>query len=759
MKTPIWTSEKNFSHAFYFESNISSVPRQRLMGLLKTEEIESRAYQEVIAASASDRNTLVVLPTGLGKTIIAVMVASIKMKDDQKVLMMAPTKPLASQHKKTFQKFLDLPEDQLQVMTGDTRPEKRYDYWKEKRAFFATPQVVENDLISGEVPVKDFSLVIFDEAHRATGEYSYVFINQKMGVQNLALTASPGGSKEKIMEVAENLDIENFEVRTEDDPDVEPYIEDKEVNWINVELDEKFMEAKSKMESAQREQLKKLKSMGQISSTSNVNKTDLLKLRGEISSKLSKTDDPELYSAISRVATALKISQAIEMLETQGVSQCYEYLEGLKNDDSKAAARVLQNSDMQKATNLVQYLKKEGKQHPKLDRTVEILKDLDEDGKALVFTEYRSSVENITEKLKKEGFEATEFIGQSGDKGMSQKQQIELLEEFRDGKHQVVVSTSIGEEGLDIPAVDYVLFYEPVPSSIRSIQRAGRTGRQESGEVYVLIAENTRDEGYYWSAHHKKKNMNKVLQQLKNEEMDHQPSGPQKSLNGFKKDDEKDEQENEPEKEDKLEIYVDDRENAVAKELSKMEVSIDKQRLDVADFLVSEDAAIERKQAEDFVDSILDSRLFDQLIEMQDYDKPILIVEGRDLYSHRDVHPNAIRGALATVAMDYEMPIIWSDGRKETAEILKSLAKREQEEKEKNIAVRAKKSPNTDKEIQKYVVGGLPGVNTKIAERLLHEFGSVESVYTASFEELKKVEGIGDKKAAEIRELLEKGYN
>lgn len=728
------------------------------MGLLKTEKIESRAYQEVIAASASDRNTLVVLPTGLGKTIIAVMVASIKMKNDQKVLMMAPTKPLASQHRKTFQEFLDLPEDQLQVMTGDTRPEKRYDYWKEKRAFFATPQVVENDLISGEVPVEDFSLVIFDEAHRATGEYSYVFINQKMGVQNLALTASPGGSKEKIMEVAENLDIENFEVRTEDDPDVEPYIEDKEVNWINVELDEKFMEAKSKMEAAQREQLKKLKSIGQISSTSNVNKTDLLKLRGEISSKLSNTDDPELYSAISRVATALKISQAIEMLETQGVSQCYEYLEGLKNDDSKAAARVLQNEDMQKATNLVKYLKKEGEEHPKLDRTVEILEELDEEGKALVFTEYRSSVENITERLKEEGIAATEFIGQSGDKGMSQKEQIELLDEFRDGKHQVVVSTSIGEEGLDIPAVDYVVFYEPVPSSIRSIQRAGRTGRQESGEVYVLIAENTRDEGYYWSAHHKKKNMNKVLQELKEEEMESQPSGPQRSLSGFKKGEEESEDQEE-DLEEQLEIFVDDRENAVAKELSKMEISVDKQRLDVADFLVSEDAAVERKQAEDFVDSILDSRLFDQLIEMQDYETPILIVEGRDLYSHRDVHPNAIRGALATVATDYDMPILWSEGRKETAEILKALAKREQEEKDKDIAVRAKKSPNTNRELQKYVVGGLPGVNTRIAERLLKEFGSVESVYTASFEDLKNVEGIGDKKAAEIRELLEKGYS
>ena len=749
-----------FPDNFFLDSNILSDKITCCMGILDTEKVESRTYQEVIAASASDRNTLVVLPTGLGKTIIAVMVASIKMKDDQKVLMMAPTKPLASQHKQTFADLLKIPEDRLKVMTGDTRPDDRYELWRDEKGFFATPQVVENDLIAGEVPVEEFSLVIFDEAHRATGDYSYVFINQKMNVQNLALTASPGGSKKQIMEVAENLGIDNFEVRTEDDPDVEPYIQEKEVNWINVELDDKFMEAKSKMESAKRTQLKKLKSLGQLDSTSNVNKTDLLKLRGQISSKLSKNDDPKLYSAISRVATALKISQAVELLETQGVSQCFDYVDGLENDDSKAASRALENNDMQKARNLVKYLKTEGEEHPKLDKTVEVLQGLEEDGKALVFTEYRSSVQTITERLEKEGIDATRFIGQSGDEGMTQKQQIELLDEFREGEHQVVVSTSIGEEGLDIPAVDYVVFYEPVPSSVRSIQRAGRTGRQESGEVFVLIAENTRDEGYYWSAQHKKKNMNKVLQQLKNEEMENQVSGPQRSLSGFKEEEEdENKQESEEEDEDSVEVYVDDRENSVAKELSRMDVGVNKQRLDVADFLVSEDTAVERKQAEDFVDSILDSRLFDQIIEMQDYSNPILIVEGDDLYSHRDVHPNAIRGALATVAIDYGMAILWSDGNKDTAELLNSLAKREQGEKDKNIAVRGSKSPTTDEELQKYVVGGLPGVNTKIAERLLQEFDSIQSVYTASFEDLKKVQGVGDKKASEIRELVERGYS
>lgn len=741
------------------------------MGILKSDKIESRAYQEVIAASASDRNTLVVLPTGLGKTIIAVMVASIKLKEDQKVMMLAPTKPLVSQHMKTFKKFLDIEDEQMQVMTGEIRPDKRYEHWKNKQVFFATPQVVENDLISNEIPTEDFSLVIFDEAHRATGEYAYVFINHKMDTQNLALTASPGGSKEKIMEVAENLEIQNFEVRTEDDPDVEPYIQERDVQWLNVELDEKFMEAKSKMESAKRDQLKKLKSLGQLDSLSNVNKTDLLKKRGEISSKLSNTDDPQLYSAISRVATALKISQAIELLETQGVSQCYDYIEGLKNDDSKAAGRVLQNSDMQKAVNLVKYLKKEGEEHPKLEKVIDIIGDID-DEKAIVFTEYRSSVENITERLEDQGIQANRFIGQSGDKGMTQSEQIEILDEFRNGEHDVIVSTSIGEEGLDIPAVDYVIFYEPVPSSVRDIQRSGRTGRQESGEVFVLIAEDTRDEGYYWSAHHKKKKMNSVLQELKNEQPAH--SGPQSTLDGFKKEDEekknKDRETGQEEdsrqetgekfgEEDEIIVYADDRENRVAKELSKMDITVQTKRLEVADFLVSDRTAVERKKAEDFVDSVLDSRLFDQLNELTQFEKPVLLVEGKDLYSHRNVHPNAIRGALATVALDYGIPIIWSEEEKETSEVLKSLAKREQEENEREVAVRGERTPKSEKDLQKFLVAGLPGINTKIAERLLEEFNTVQKIFTVSEDELKEVEGIGEKKAERIRELLKRGYN
>jgi ERCC4-related helicase len=717
--------------------------------LLKSDEIESRAYQEVIAASALGENTLVVLPTGLGKTVIAAMVAA-KKAEEGKVLFLAPTKPLVEQHIDTFDDFIDVDREEMYVMTGDTRPDKRYELWKEKRIFFATPQVVENDLIANEIPTEEFSLTIFDEAHRATGEYSYVFINQKMNSHKLALTASPGGSKEKIMDVADNLDMTNFEVRTEDDPDVEPYIQKKEVNWTHVSLDDRFEEAKKNLEDGYRDQLKKLKKLGQISSVNNVHKGELLKARGKISSQLSNSDDPELYSAISRVATALKIQQALELLETQGISQCYSYMEKLKDDDSKAAGRALNNDNIQKAKSMIEYLKKNGEEHPKLDKLRDIIGDMDDDEKALVFTQYRDSTEKIAEELNTEGLNAVKFIGQQGDKGMSQTKQAEVLEAFEEGKFNVVVSTSIGEEGLDIPAVDYVIFYEPVPSGIRDIQRAGRTGRQEEGTVYVLIAEDTRDEGHFWSAHHKKKNMNKVLNELKNENtMTEQNKEGQKTLDGFNKSEDE---------EDEIVVIADDRENSVAKKLSKMDITVRKNRLDVADFLLSERTAVERKSASDFVDSLVDQRLFSQMPDLQQFENPVIMIEGKELYSHREVHPNAIRGALASIAIDHGIPILWTEDEEDTAEMLKTLAKREQEENDRTVSIRGTRSVKSEAELQQFVVAGLPDVNTKLAERLLEEFGSIHGVFTASNSELMNVEGIGEKTADNIRSLIQRDY-
>ena len=104
----------------------------------------------------------------------------------------------------------------------------------------------------------------------------------------------------------------------------------------------------------------------------------------------------------------------------------------------------------------------------------------------------------IFNKLTELGIPAGILIGKAGDAGLKQKKQIEVVQKFRDGEFKVLVATRVGEEGLDIAEVNQVIFYDNVPSSIRFIQRRGRTGRKDTGKLVVLIAKNTIDETYYW---------------------------------------------------------------------------------------------------------------------------------------------------------------------------------------------------------------------------------------------------------------------
>jgi len=661
--------------------------------------------------------------------------------------------------------------DIFEVMTGDTRPAKREQLWKEIGAFFATPQVVENDIISNRLDLSAFSLVVFDECHRATGEYPYTFIAEqyheaRQDSRVLGLTASPGGDRDTIEQVARNLDITNYEVRTEDDPDVEPYIQETNVNWIKVPLGNHFKRVKKHLSAAKNSRLKQLRKDGMASGK--MHKTDLLKLQGKLRKRIATEDDPKLYQAISTCAGCLKIEHALELLETQGIGPLHGFLQKMKADPgSKAEKRLLDDEDFQNAMAVTEWMVRNEKQHPKLEKLHELVsRKLTEGETAIVFTQYRDTVDTIVEDLDEIGFiEPEPFKGQQ-DGGFTQQDQIEALDRFRDDAFNVLVSTSVAEEGLDIPAVDYVFFYEPVPSEIRTIQRRGRTGRQERGHIYVLMTENTRDEGYYWSAHNKEKQMKQVLEELKDLDDDgpspsdtSDPDDGQKTLQGFEGDDDGPDTDTDEGDDDTITVIADDRENRILKELARRDVDVDSRRLDVADFVLSDRSAVERKGTADFVDSLLDGRLFDQMTELCDqYARPMLILEGESIFGHRNVHENALRGALASLALDYDLPVLWSEDAEETTELLIACAKREQEDHERAVAIRDDTGPTSEQDLQAYVVAGLPNVSTTLAERLLAEFGDIRSVFTASIEQLQEVEGIGEKKAERINEILTKQY-
>lgn len=744
---------------------------------LKTGMIEPRIYQEVLAARVLEKgNTLIVAPTALGKTIVAALVINqlLAQQPNKKILMLAPTKPLAAQHQQTFQRVFDIPSDQIELLTGSVSPEKRKSAWERACIISATPQAIENDIISGRLLFKDFSLVIFDEAHRAIGDYSYVFLASRYQKQAengkiLGLTASPGSNSEKIQDVCKNLFIENIEIKTLQDLDVKPYTNEIQIEWQTVNLSEEFLAIKGLLREFQKEQLQFLKKLGlgRNIHPNFLRRTDLLLLQSQIRANIVQRAEknPALWSAVSRIAALLKVSHAETLLETQGIPPLQDYFERMKASDSqpggtKALKTILADERIIKAMKLSKQLFEKKETHPKLEKLKQILQQQFENnpnGKAIVFNHYRDSVKNLTDELSRvPGIKPMRFVGQAmkeNDKGMTQKEQIKKIAEFKEGDYNTLVASSVAEEGLDIPSVDLVVFYEPVPSEIRTIQRRGRTGRWHEGKCIVLMARHTRDEAFYYSSKAKEKNMHKILNEMqKKPENTLRSAEKQTTLGKFA-----------AEKNDKVEIFVDTREQAssVVRELTELGAIIRVKQLEVGDYIVGPEVAIERKTTEDFLNSMIDGRLFNQLKNMSEsYQTPVIILEGNpfELFSLRNIHKNAIIGALSSISIDYRIPILFSQDSKETAEFVFIMARREQLGKEKDLRLRTGRKGLTLTEAQQFVVESLPMVGPTMAKSLLGHFKTVRGIVNASEKELQEVDNMGEKKAKKIGKLLNARY-
>lgn len=519
--------------------------------LIEPETVEARLYQQVILDTARQENTLVVLPTGLGKTQIAVMLAAYRIYDDSesRVLMLAPTRPLVLQHRDTFRQCVDLPPGDFVVLTGKTRPAERKKMWSEGKIFFATPQTVERDMIAGRMDLEGFSLLVFDEAHRAVGNYPYGFIAERYQTVMddslvLGLTASPGGATKKIEKVKKNLQIEQVETRAEDHPNVEPYVQPVDVERVMLELPEPAAKIKGFLEKQFKEHLRELKKMDFLDSIQKVGKRELLDVQKKIK-KGQKEAGPNppsrFFKGMMEQAAAFRLSHCIELLESQGLEALKEYLDrssrkAQKSGASKSLKLLMEDSRMEKVMRLVESSAGRIK-NPKLEKAKEIVSEQisdNPDARVILFAHYRDSAERLTREFEDvEGIRPEKFIGQSnrkGEDGLSQKEQADVLDRFRDGKTNLLVSTAVGEEGLDIPGVDLAVFYEAVPSEIRSIQRKGRTGRKRPGRVVILLMKGTRDEAFYWSAVHKEKRMRETLREMSEEQKEDKS---QKSIDDF----------------------------------------------------------------------------------------------------------------------------------------------------------------------------------------------------------------------------------
>ncbi|MFO8115997.1 MAG: ERCC4 domain-containing protein [Halorubrum sp.] len=827
--------------------------------LLVDDFLQRRRYQLQLAESAAADHTLVCLPTGLGKTTVSLLVTAERLyQAGGKALFLAPTKPLVQQHAEFYREALSIPDDEIVVFTGDVKPDDRAALWNDARIVIATPQVVENDLVGNRISLRDVTHCTFDECHRATGDYAYVYIAERYHADAAdplvtGMSASPGGDTEEIETVCENLGLANVEVMTEEDADVDEYTHDTDVQWERVTLPDEVLDIRDALNEVITDRLEKLKSLGVTNTTNpDLSQRDLNEMRGKLK-KMMDNDRSDGYKGMSTHAEVMKLRRATELVETQSVESVRRYFERQReaarsSGASKASQRMVADPKVREAMRKAEAF--DGL-HPKFSKARILLAEtlgINEGERAILFTESRDTAEALVEFLST-SFDVRKFVGQGdkeGSDGMSQKQQQQTLQEFKDGEFEVLVSTSVAEEGLDVPEVDLVCFYEPVPTAIRSIQRKGRTGRQAEGKVVVLMAEDTRDEAFFWISRRREKKMTDQLAELKAatddiEETvgddgqagldafagasgdDDGASGPPSTTDpatdgdsdagsteaeGDGTDTEAastdaeaestdadrngdagltdfaaeareggDEENDEAEAsegdagvvatagvDEGVEVVVDQREldSSIAKDLSTRDGLVTRlETLAVGDYVLSDRVAVERKSAADFVDSMLDAdrSMFEQVGELsRAYARPVMIVEGTNLYGQRDIDPNAIRGALASLAVDFDVSVLRTEGESDTTELLATIAKREQETRDREVSVHGEKTTKTRAEQQEYVVSSIADIGPVTARTLLEHFGAVEAVMTAPEDDLLEVEGVGPVTAERIREVVGSEY-
>jgi Fanconi anemia group M protein len=414
-------------------------------------------------------------------------------------LFLTPTKPLAKQHFDSVKDIVDLEDRNVALVTGESPPKKRKLMYQTD-IIISTPQTVRNDL-QNKVTEPEFSLVIFDEAHRAVGDYAYTKIAELTESDDtlfVGLTASPGGKRARIKEVMEALRIGNVEIRDHEDEDVSPYVQKSTVTWVPVMLSTHFKGIKQELDTMTAKYARRLAGMGFRAPLKH--KGQFMALR----ERILKIKHNIKYPALVQYSVLLHLLHMTELLETQGIYPVRDYLKKLEGKTSKSAKLLLMEPGLAK----VRELCAKDEDHPKMPVLLKKVKELD--GKRMiVFVQYRSQIARIVDYLGENGISARRFVGKKD--GVTRKDQEQTIQDFRDGKFDVMVASSIGEEGLDIPAVDAVIFYEPVPSEIRSIQRRGRAARLKEGEVIVLMTKGTRDEYFYHASNRKEKKMKSIL--------------------------------------------------------------------------------------------------------------------------------------------------------------------------------------------------------------------------------------------------------
>ncbi len=489
--------------------------------------IGARAYQLEAVDEALTGSAMLVLPTAAGKTVVAWMVIAERLESTSGwVLFVAPTVALVEQHLRGLATALEGVEPIS--ITGQNPVAKRPELWGSSRVIVATPQVVRNDVLKDVLDLSDCSLLVVDEAHHATGEHAMAQVGEMYHSQSsnplvFATTASPGSRKDLVREVCISLGIERIHLRPSDEPMLAKHLSGLELQEIRVAVPGEIRELAEPLILWQKGIVDRQRRLGRYVMPGVISHTGLSNAMDRAQTAISRGES-NAYQSVSQIATAMRLHHLINHLLSQGCAASREFLLRLSSggrSTNKSTRAFLRDP---RISGLMNSLEEMSEVHSKVGAVRRLVMERlrrDPESRVIVFATFRDTVSALDMALSDlEGARPVRFIGQSsrdGSRGLTPKQQVERLDEFRDGFANVLVATSVGEEGLDIPSADLVIFYEPVPSEIRTIQRRGRTGRHREGEVVVLIAEETRDEGAWAAAERREEYMRRAVHRVRRE--------------------------------------------------------------------------------------------------------------------------------------------------------------------------------------------------------------------------------------------------
>ena len=490
--------------------------------------IEARAYQLEATDEALSGSMMLVLPTAAGKTVVAWMVIADRLESsDGWILMIAPTVALVEQHLRGIESVLSGSASVNPIsVTGQNPVAKRTALWGSSRLVVATPQVVRNDVTRGVLDLSDCSLLVVDEAHHSTGNHAMaqvgdMYLSQSSEPLVLATTASPGSKTNQVEEVCGRLGIGRIHLKTGADAMVAQHLAGLEIQEVKVRVPNQIRELAEPLVMWQSGIVDRERRLGRYVMPGVISHAGLSNAMERAQQAISRGES-SAYQSVSRIATAMRLHHLINHLLCQGVAASSEFLERLSRSEqsqNKSTRNFLRDG---RVSSLRKSLTEMGEIHTKVSAVRRLVSERlrrNSDSRIIVFATFRDTVAAVEKSLDElDGARPIQFVGQSsrgGREGLTPKQQIERLDKFRSGSANVLIATSVGEEGLDIPSADLVIFYEPVSSEIRTIQRRGRTGRHREGEVVVLIAEDTRDEGARASAERREEFMQRAVHRVR----------------------------------------------------------------------------------------------------------------------------------------------------------------------------------------------------------------------------------------------------